>query len=733
MVLVLPNNFDRKWVVKIFRYFLPYLFSFLPLYLFGQDVPKKAREIEIRVQYDSLHPANQIIPDLALGAGIDGHEFGDTKKMMRPENIRAMRSAGLKSLTYRLRTELGIEAWHWNPRGHWSEKDRNQGYWVSDSIPNNPIELSYGYTLPRRGSTFDQASNTGYSRLDDGDTVSFWKSNPYLDHHFTHAPDSLHPQWLALDLGKEYELNAVLIHWAEPYALDYHLEYTDSKEIDMFKSMTILEPYLPGIWHTIPLIPKNGKGGKDTLVFQKPIRTRLVRLVMTSSSGSALKNSQDLRDSAGYAIREMYAGKLENGRFIDMVRHGKSSDSQSAMFASTTDPWHREMDKDLDTEQPGLDFIFQHQLNNGLPALFPLPLVYDNPENALSLIHYMIKRKYPVKEWELGEEPDGQYISTRDFAQLYGSLAESIRKIKAEFRIGGPSFQSIDEPFKMGPWSFTQKTWLKDFYQYLKQEGQDSLFNFFSFEWYPFDNVCLEPAPQLLKAHPRLVQALDEIMDGILPPHFPIYMTEYGYSVLGAEPEVGLEGALLNADIVGQFLTMGGTKAYLYGYEPNNLMNESGCNWGNLMLFGMDKKGKLAYPTGLFYSAQLYSGKWAYPGNIAFQVYPCTLAGRGEAYLESKVNAYALKNQGTWSIMIINKSPEDAYSTTIKILGKGAKEPIHLPSNLEIFQFGKEEYEWSAKAESGHPIRHSPPRHFYLGREKNILIPPYSITIVRNK
>lgn len=55
-----------------------------------------------------LTPAGQLRafhPDETFGAGIDGAEQGDIDRLFTPHNIAAMKSAGLRPLTYRLRTE----------------------------------------------------------------------------------------------------------------------------------------------------------------------------------------------------------------------------------------------------------------------------------------------------------------------------------------------------------------------------------------------------------------------------------------------------------------------------------------------------------------------------------------------------------------------------------------------------------------------------------------------------
>src|SRR5205807_2219705 len=80
--------------------------------------------------------------------------------------------------------------------------------------------------LPRRGFTRNDGTGTvGYSRLTDGDLNTFWKSNPYLTKGFTSEDDSMHPQWVTLDLATTQPIDAIRIAWADPYARRYLVQY----------------------------------------------------------------------------------------------------------------------------------------------------------------------------------------------------------------------------------------------------------------------------------------------------------------------------------------------------------------------------------------------------------------------------------------------------------------------------------------------------------------------------
>ena len=153
------------------------------------------------VQVDMTHPVNRFVPNQTLGAGVDRIPAAAIDKDLTPPSLERALASGWQPVTYRQNTELAVEAWHWNPQGTWSDAS-GKGYFTGSSVPAEFIRYSYGYGLPHRGFTRnDGTDNAGFSRLTDGDTGTYWKSNPYLTSRFTGESDALHPQWVIVDFS----------------------------------------------------------------------------------------------------------------------------------------------------------------------------------------------------------------------------------------------------------------------------------------------------------------------------------------------------------------------------------------------------------------------------------------------------------------------------------------------------------------------------------------------------
>lgn len=653
---------------------------------------------------------NTFDPRDALGAAVDGHEEGTAEQVYTPKNLAAMKAAGLHSLTYRLRTELGCEAWHWNPEGSWSEAGKSQGYWTSTSAPGKRIDVSWGYRLPRRGNTIDQANNDGYSRIDDGDPATFWKSNPYLDPGFSHDTLAL-DQWVVVDLQAHAKVNAVRIAWANPYAVSYRIQFWAGKD-----PADGIQP-VRGAWVTFEGGDiRDGRGGIKLAHFGAGASVRFLRIQLRVSSHTAeSRDSRDPRDRMGFAIRELEIGRVERGAFVDAVKH-RSDKQQTPVYTSSTDPWHREIDRDPRTEQPGFDRVYGSGLTNDRPVLIPVATLYATPEDVEAEVRWLRARHYSVRGIELGEEPDGQYADAEAYASLYCLMTRAVRRVMPGVPCGGPSFQTLAEDEAAWPDPTRRGTWLGRFLTALKARRSEREFGFFSFEWYPAEDHSDSVESKLQNASQDLEDAMSRAVKSGLRRDVPWFLTEYGYSAFTDPVEEQIPAGLLNLDIVGEFLTLGGRAAYLYGYEPNELIEESSGQWGNLAMWLKDSEHNAKYPLSIFWTANLMTTKWCSP-----------LGGRHELLKtvssdSDTIAAYTVRRpSGSVAVLLLNKSATASREIDLRLAERSI-------ASGTLYQWDKRQYKWQSAGANGHPTRSDPPIRLPLrGR---LVLPPYSATVV---
>jgi len=685
----------------------------------------------IHVDVTPSHAANIIKPTEALGAGIDRLPYGAADKLFVDDTINKILSAGWQTVTYRQNTELHTEAWHWNPNGTWSDP-AGKGYFTGSATPGpEPIRHSYGYPLPHRGVTRDDGTDmVGYSRLTDGDENTYWKSNPYLTKAFTGQDDSLHPQWVFLDLANKLDITAIRISWAEPYATKYLVQYWTGED-------PIHKP-AAGAWETFPGgLVNDGKGGSVTLrLSNEPMQVRYLRIWMTESYNTCdTHGSADKRNCVGYAIRELYLGTVTaDGKFHDLIRHTPDQD-QTTTYCSSVDPWHEPANLDEKAgDQIGFDLFYTSGVTRGLPAMIPIAMIYGTPEDAAAEIAYVEKRGYPISYVEMGEEPDGHYTLPEDYAELYIQFAEALHRVDAKLKLGGPIFTGQNNDVEVWPDVQGKASFTGRFLDYLKAHGKLGELAFFSFEHYPMDAGKVQWSNLYDEAD--LVQHIMKVwrQDGV-PANVPLFITESNISPASFEAYVDIWGALWLADYIGGFLAGGGDAVYYFHYMPSGLSRGFNNSIGTFAFFAADKDLKVQQPLSQFFASQLINLEWVQPGNGTHKIFPAASDIRDGAG-HTLVTVYAaLRPDGQWSLMIVNKDQENAHSVNIMFDDTEKKSAGYFNGPVSSTTFGKAQYAWHPTAAGGTADPDGPAVKSTMNASANAVftLPAASITVLRGK
>src|SRR6202165_7194 len=639
------------------------------------------------------HAINNFHPAQAIGAGVDSQTVGAVSKIYAPKNVSAMLSSGLGPVSYRLYTELSIQDWHWNPNGKWSDP-AGQGYWTGDLIRPTSND-SFGYRLPHRGFTTDQGNNDDYSRLDDGDPGSFWKSNPYLTSSFAGEAD--HPQWVVVDLRSVVPVNAIRLAWSAPYATSYQVQYWNGPD-------AINDPG-NGNWVTFAGGKITaGSGGTVTLkLAPQPVAIEFVRVLMTASSNTCdVHGSHDIRNCVGFAIAEVGLGTLTaGGVFHDLILH-RPNNTQTPTYASSVDPWHASGNRVLDQEQAGLDIVYHSGLTRGMPAMMAVSMLYGTPDDAAAQIRYLELHHDPISYVELGEEPDGQYIAPEDYGALYLQWARALHRVDTRLKLGGPVFQGVTQDVQTWRDAHGDTSWLHRFLRYLRSHGRLSDLSFMSFEHYPF-GACDTAVAQNLYDEPDVVHGIIQtwLQDGL--PRIPMFITETNYSASSSAVMQDISGGLWLADFEASFLSNGGSGTFLYQYEPEPLVNSaSSCaTYGAWGLFAADNNNQIRQRTSQFFAAQMITQQWSQPVNALHTMYPALL-NLVDPKRNRLVTAYALlRPNGSWALLLINKDPEHPHAVNVVFRNAANRSDHYFSGSVSAATFGAAQYAWHPNGADG--------------------------------
>jgi hypothetical protein len=674
------------------------------------------------------HVVNVFSPVRAFGGAVDRIEMKAADTALQEPMLHQILAAGWQTVSYRQNTELEAEAWHWNPAGTWSDPS-GQGYFVGKSVPSSEdIDHSFGYALLHRGFTMDsQEQGFHYSRLTDGDTDSYWKSNPYLTRQFTGEDDALLPQWIILDLGNVQTVNAIRIAWGEPYATNYRIQFWTAGQNDPRKFAT------RGVWQTFRTgVVTDGRGGTVTLPLTRVgLSARYLRVWMTASSNTCDSHgAADVRNCVGYAIREIYAGNVSDGDFTDLVVHA-AGPGQTKTMCSSVDPWHQFSDiVHNGREQVGFDRFFKSGITRGLPAMVPIAMVYNTPEDAAAEIAYLEARHYQVSYVEMGEEPDGQHMQPEDYAALYLQFAAAMHKVDPNLKLGGPSFEGANEDIEVWPTADGRVSWLGRFIDYLRAHGRIADLAFMSFEHYPYD--CRSDWSELYR-EPELISHIMEVWrnDGV-PAGVPIMMTEGNMAASSGGMFPDIMGAIWLADFEGAFLASGGTASYYYHYIPEPMWRGCDAGGGSFSSIQIDHDYKIKGYLSQYFATQLITQEWVQPVDQPHRLFRVSSSLRDQNGA-TPVTAYAvMRPDGQWSLLVVNRDRDNAHSLAVTF--EESSEIWHgFSGPVTQIDFGAAQYRWNSHEENSFAEPDGPPARSEIvaGAQTKFQIPKASVVILR--
>jgi hypothetical protein len=680
----------------------------------------------VRVDITPGHAINSFDPDSALGSSIDVLSRDGIDKVFTPHIIQESLSAGWGPISYRNNSELRMAAWHWTENGTWSDAAHKDGYFTGSTELKEPIRYILSYALPHRGFS------TSGDRPITGPNLSYWKSNPYLASKFTGESDSLHPQWVVIDLKAEKPVSALRIAWESPYATNYRVEYWVGKDaLDFDRGPQ-------GEWKTFPSgAMKNAKGGTVWLkLSDAPVSARFLRVWMTESSNTCDEHgSDDVRNCVGFAIREIRVGTVDSsGAFVEIQKN--IGERPTTFCSSSIDPWHSAADVDAtgSYQHTGFDLLFTSGLTNNLPAMIPVTMLYGTPDDAAAQIAYIEKRGYPLSYVELGEEPDGKHAMPEDYGALYVQWATAIHKVDSKLKLGGPVFEGVNEDIRVWQDAQGRTSWMGRFVDYLKAHHRLNDLAFVSFEHYPFEPCDI--TWKSLYSEPMLVKHILQVWrdDGV-PKDVPLMITEDHLAASLTGPMTTIFAALWLADNVGAFFEGGGALFTHSPIQPQGIQKTC-LGWASWSNFVTDNEiSQIRGYTSPYFAARMINQEWVQHRSGVHQMFPSSTDIK-DAEGNVLVTSYAVhRPDGNWSLMLVNRDETNSHAVRVAFEDTKNKQTVSFSGMVTLVTFGTEQYVWINDGLNSHADPNHPPVASTVRAETGTVftLPKASITVVRGK
>jgi len=214
----------------------------------------------------------------------------------------------------------------------------------------------------------------------------------------------------------------------------------------------------------------------------------------------------------------------------------------------------------------------------------------------------------------------------------------------------------------------------------------------------------------------------------------PWIISEFGYSPFSTRDEVTMPGAIVNAETVAEFLTIGGYQANLYGYPPGMPTLDrtmAGATWGDLIALLADDDGNIRAKLPAYWASWLLTNAWTKDPSKAHQLFTASVIGaKGTA--DPLIAAFPVRRpDGRWALLLLNKDAHRSRHLQVRFDGAGRGKA--LDGEVTVWQYGSAQYAWKDAERAGAPTRSLPPSRTVMHTKSagaTVDLAPFSICVV---
>jgi hypothetical protein len=150
-------------------------------------------------------------------------------------------------------------------------------------------------------------------------------------------------------------------------------------------------------------------------------------------------------------------------------------------------------------------------------------------------------------------------------------------------------------------------------------------------------------------------------------------------------------------------------------------------------MFSTDADLKIKQPLSQFFASQLLNLEWMQPGNGVHKLFSAGCDIRDGAN-NTLVTAYAaLRPDGAWSLLVINKDQENTHAARISFANASVSGASSFSGPITLKTFGKAQYQWHPSRTGGTADPDGPIVSSTVNADSatSFTLPAASVTVIR--